>query len=321
MVDRNEVEWIFSERRREAEREAERREAALREADPQFAEIRASIQEAGRALLFARLHGKSGDAEEETLAQLHAALQERLQVHGITERMLQPPWTCAVCEDTGTLEDGSDCDCKRRLILELDSKEDPGFHRLEHENFSRFDLTRFRDAKRGQEPTSPRENMEELYHVAQEFVRDFGTGPPRNLLFYGPVGTGKSFLCHSIAQALLERGRPVVYRTAYQLTELFQSVRFATSQDRAAREAPLERVKDADLLVIDDFGTENINTMTVTWWFELLNDRMLLSRSTILSTNLELEEIKRAYSERIFSRLFAHYELYPVYGDDLRLKL
>ena len=61
---------------------------------------------------------------------------------------------------------------------------------------------------------------------------------------------------------------------------------------------------DAPLLLIDDLGTEPLmNNVTVTQLFNLLNERQLAGRHTVISTNLNPRELQERYTERIASRL------------------
>ena len=54
--------------------------------------------------------------------------------------------------------------------------------------------------------------------------------------------------------------------------------------------------------------------------FCVLNDRILNRKSTIISTNLTLEEIKTNYTERTFSRISNHYKILRLAGDDIRIQ-
>ena len=61
---------------------------------------------------------------------------------------------------------------------------------------------------------------------------------------------------------------------------------------------------DFELLLIDDLGTEPLmNNVTVTQLFNLLNERQMSGRHTVLSTNLSMNELLERYTERVTSRL------------------
>ena len=73
-------------------------------------------------------------------------------------------------------------------------------------------------------------------------------------------------------------------------------------------------------IYIDDLGSELPNTFTVSQLFTVLNERILRKKSTIISTNLALEDIKSIYSERIFSRISSSYTMLRLTGDDIRIQ-
>ena len=65
----------------------------------------------------------------------------------------------------------------------------------------------------------------------------------------------------------------------------------------------LAPMMDAQLLLIDDLGTEPLmNNVTVTQLFNLLNERQMAGRHTVISTNLSMSELQDRYTERISSR-------------------
>ena len=63
-----------------------------------------------------------------------------------------------------------------------------------------------------------------------------------------------------------------------------------------------ETLLESDLLILDDIGTELANTFTVSRLFQILNERALRRKSTIVSTNLSPRDFRDIYRERIVSR-------------------
>lgn len=78
------------------------------------------------------------------------------------------------------------------------------------------------------------------------------------------------------------------------------------------------------MLVIDDLGTESLNNIKFTELFSLLNARLLNQNNkvtkTIISTNLNLNELSARYGERIISRFIGNYNICYFFGDDIRIK-
>ena len=135
----------------------------------------------------------------------------------------------------------------------------------------------------------------------------------QGLLFYGGVGTGKTFAAACIANHLLSLRVPVVMTSFVKLLETMQGF----SEDDSALIARLNRAK---LLIIDDLGTELSNSFTTSQLFLCLNERILRQKSTIISTNLNMNQVADIYSERVLSRISNSYTIIKLFGDDIRLK-
>ena len=69
----------------------------------------------------------------------------------------------------------------------------------------------------------------------------------------------------------------------------------------------------------DDLGTELANSFTTSELFNIINTRLLERKKTIISTNLKPEELVETYTQRVFSRISAHYRALKFYGHDLRM--
>lgn len=140
---------------------------------------------------------------------------------------------------------------------------------------------------------------------------------PLNMLFYGHSGLGKSYMCNCIAKALIDKGYFVIYMSAYRLFTTMTNVRFnnATPDEKES----VKLLQECDLLVIDDLGTEGVNSSTNAEFFDILNTRLRTDKSTLISANLDLTDINITYSERIFSRLVGSFKIFKFIGSDLRM--
>ena len=76
---------------------------------------------------------------------------------------------------------------------------------------------------------------------------------------------------------------------------------------------------DCDLLIIDDLGTELTNAFVASQLFLCINERILQKKSTIISTNLDMNAFRDTYTERVFSRISSHYTMRKLLGDDIRI--
>ena len=72
-------------------------------------------------------------------------------------------------------------------------------------------------------------------------------------------------------------------------------------------------------MIIDDLGTEVTNNFVTSQLFACLNERNLRRKSSIISTNLNLSELRDRYSDRIFSRITSNYSLCKLTGPDIRI--
>ena len=133
---------------------------------------------------------------------------------------------------------------------------------------------------------------------------------------------GKTFMSNCIASELLQKGKTVLYQTAPVLLE--SVIDFKFGKNKSTSENLIQSVLEADLLIIDDLGTETINSLKLSELFTIVNTRILNLNNhitkTIISTNLNMNDIFSIYQDRIGSRIAGYYDIYYFFGEDLRLK-
>lgn len=133
---------------------------------------------------------------------------------------------------------------------------------------------------------------------------------------------GKTFMSNCIAGELLKKGKTVLYQTAPVLLE--SVINYKMSKPKDTSNNIYKSVLEADLLIIDDLGTESLNSMKLSELFTILNTRILNLNNkitkTIISTNLNINDIFKNYEERIGSRIVGYYDIYYFFGEDLRFK-
>lgn len=144
--------------------------------------------------------------------------------------------------------------------------------------------------------------------LSRRYADGFDEMVERNqgLLFWGDVGTGKTFSAACIANALLERRIPVVMTSFVKLLESVQT--FKEDEEKL-----LSRLNRAKLLIIDDLGAERSTDFALEKVYNIIDSRYRARLPMILTTNLNLEEMKQVtdirYS-RIYDRIFE--VCYPV---------
>ncbi len=250
--------------------------------------------------------GKKGDSSVGDRLQL---LKERkralLTASGYPADYLDPIYTCPLCRDTGFI-DASPCSCFKEKEQEVLIGQSRLKTLLETENFSRLSYA-WHQGK-------ALEWFKNAVERAKAFVREFPQC--RNLLFFGTVGTGKSFLSCCIAAELIHQGHSVFY---YQAAEYFDALAERIFRNGEGSSAA-DRLSACELLILDDLGSELTNQFTLTALFELLNRRFLRQEPLIISTNLNLQDLRDRYSDRIFSRIVSGFEVIELTGEDIRIK-
>lgn len=116
------------------------------------------------------------------------------------------------------------------------------------------------------------------------------------LLLQGPYGCGKTHLAASIANMCVSLGVPTLFLT---VPDLLDSLRFTYDSDETSFEDRFDQIRNAPLLVLDDFGTQSATAWAQEKLFQILNYRYINQMPLVITTNLSLEELEG----RIRSRL------------------
>lgn len=241
-----------------------------------------------------------------------------LKAAGFSADYMEMRYRCQDCKDTG-YSDGTKCHCFRQFEMKYLYAQSNIEQIIAVENFNNFSYEYFDHTR--VVPVlnrTVRQYMEQVVETCQCFVRGF-SAEHGNLLFTGPTGVGKTFLTNCIAKELIDRYYSVIYLSANDLFEVFSKNRF-DYQDEEDMKGMYQYILDCDLLIIDDLGTELNNSFTSSELFYCINERLNSSKSTIISTNHPINELRDRYTERVTSRLISRYTVIPLYGDDIRIR-
>lgn len=261
--------------------------------DDQITDI--SIDKA-RSLIFSDSSDIDTNELKNRIVSLSNKKRELLINNGYPDDYLLPKYDCPLCKDTGYV-DNIRCKCLKQAIIEKLYDQSNIRSILQKENFTFFTEQYYND--------SEKPNMRKIVNDAKAFIANFDS-TFSNLLFFGNVGCGKTFISNCIAKELLDSGHSIIYFTSYQLFE-----KFFGDQD-------LTDIFNSDLLIIDDLGSESPNSFTVSKLFLVLNERLQREKSTIISTNLNIQQLNDLYSERSISRILGSYNMYLFNGGDIR---
>lgn len=158
---------------------------------------------------------------------------------------------------------------------------------LRHLNFDNF-------KPRGQMnlPKTQAESLQVAFNAAKRFAGKLDGW----LLLRGTYGCGKTHLAAAVGNAAVQMGVPTLFLT---VPDLLDSLRFAYDSEDTTFEKRFERIRNIQLLVLDDFGTQNTTPWAQEKLFQIINYRYINHFATVITTNLDLEDI----NARIRSRL------------------
>ena len=311
---------IFEEYQRDkkaAEKNAEQLKYMIYKRIPRLKEIEDEIKAKGVELFKSAVsHGDMNKFEDfkNCCNKLRQERQNILRSLGMDENSIEPRYKCKICKDTGMV-DTKKCSCFNKRLAEKYYQLSNLGDILKKENFDNFNYELFSKDK-GEDNISPYDNIKKISKEALFAIENI-ENEPLNMLFYGHSGLGKSYMCNCIAKELMDRGYFVIYMSAYKLFTTMTNIRFnnGTRED----EDTAKLLESCDLLVIDDLGTEGVNSSTVPEFFDILNTRLRANKSMLISTNLDLSNLGVVYSERIFSRIIGNFKVFKFIGSDLRM--
>ena len=136
--------------------------------------------------------------------------------------------------------------------------------------------------------------VREAHEIAQRYADD----PLGWLVFRGGYGCGKTHLAAAIANVAEQSGVPVIFAIVPDLLDHLRAT-FAPNSE-TAYDALFEKVREVQLLVLDDFGAENSTAWATEKLFQLINYRYNYRMPTVITTN---HRLLAHMDERIRSRL------------------
>ena len=279
----------------------------VREIDAQLADMglrimQAALQNADYASAVAQI-----EAQSRALEQRRAAVLEQ---NGFPADYTAPHYECEACGDTGYV-DYKMCDCMRKRLI-LAGYASSGIGTLmQSQSFDNFSLEYYMSDR------MTHLLMQSNLDRAKQYAATFHPAKSENLAMFGGTGLGKTHLSTAIAREVIEGGWDVVYVSCVDMFADYEAQRFGNTTGTTTG-ADLSRYTDCDLLIIDDLGTEMTNQFTASCLYGLLNTRLNRHLPVILSTNLETDEFRKRYWDRITSRVLGNFAVMPFKGIDIR---
>ena len=309
----------LEQQRQQHEAEAEERRYRLTRTIPRLGEIDRELRATSAKAMRIAFESENTDRAIAALRDRNLALQDEkrriLLQNGYPADYLAVACDCPNCRDTGYVENGL-CSCVRQRVAAEQKKNLSSLLPVDRETFDTFRLEYYSTQPDNRFGISPREMAKSNYHRCASFAEHFGASY-ENLSLYGASGLGKTFLSSCIARRVTDRGFSVTYDTAISIFDQYNHVKFGNGDFSAASQALL-RFRSADLLIIDDLGTEMPGAFHTSCLYDLLSRRLMARLPIILSTNLLPDELEKRYSAAIASRILGEFTQLRFIGSDIR---
>ena len=202
------------------------------------------------------------------------------------------------------------CQCVQREMAQERTRRllrysgDLGLELLRSMTFESF------DSRRANLPPEEQENLERIFKTARSWAEQ----PEGWLVLQGTNGCGKTHLAAAIANYRLERGEPVFFAVVPDLLDHLRSTYNPESEVRY--DELFERVKEAPLLVLDDFGEHASTPWAQEKLYQLINHRYNARLPTVITTCCSLDEIERRISSRLVDPRVSH--VFTIIAPDYR---
>lgn len=149
--------------------------------------------------------------------------------------------------------------------------------------------------------TAATQEQKAVFDFSVDYAAGFNANPGRCAVFIGTPGTGKTHLAVAIGLELLKHGRSVLFCTAIRAIR-----RIKDTWSKGATETESQAVESLvwpDLLILDEVGVQFGSEVEKVLLFDVMNERYEQRKSTIILSNLSLEEVQSYLGERVFDRL------------------
>lgn len=318
----------YEQKRMNAILDLDNRKTALYASNKRLEEIEMELNSfalnTAKSILSANNETNSVDNLKEKIDNLKKEKEIILNNLNIGDNFFKPNFECHLCEDTGYVRNGYNfnlCSCIKQKLFDIEYNKS-NLSNLKNDTFNNFNIDLYSNKVNEDlysSNISPKDNIKNIKDIALKFIDNFENPSEKNLLFLGNTGLGKTFLSNCIANELLQNGKTVLYQTAPIMLDTIIDYRFNKNNSSI-----YENILDVDLLIIDDLGTECMNSLKFSELFNVINTRLLNQNNhitkTIISTNLNLKELSEKYDERIFSRFVGYYNICRFFGEDIRFK-
>lgn len=182
------------------------------------------------------------------------------------------------------------CDCRRRDVA--DSVRERLFSLSHLDELSELTFDTFEQRGHKGLGDLQAQSLEWAFNHAKQYASSMQGW----LLLQGPYGCGKTHLAAAIANYAVEMGVPTLFLT---VPDLLDMLRFSYDSSDTTFADRFNEIRNATLLVLDDFGTQNATEWAQEKLFQIVNYRYINKLPLVVTTNLALDEIEARLRSRL----------------------
>lgn len=231
------------------------------------------------------LESKELDFELKTCPKCGESINKQVKIFN---RNLVVPVNCKCKREENRRKELEEKNKKKQLRLEQIINNSLMDKRFRNSTFETWDFTK---------------GTKKMYNIGEKYVEKFPEIKKKSigLLMYGEPGNGKTFTTACIANALI---RKMIPATCVSVNALLD--RLKDTYNRFGNEGEdtiIRSLCNADLLIIDDLGTEQNTDWSITRIYNILDNRYRNGLPLIITTNLPLRELENRYNKRTYDRI------------------
>ena len=253
------------------------------------------------------------------LDNLYKEKAEFIKKNNIDPNYNEIKYDCDKCKDTGFIN-GLRCTCYKKKEAELINNLTQILSISKNVDFDNLDYSLFENVTDILDYPTYTEYIKALLVDLKKYLSNLAEGN-KNFQITADVGRGKTYFALAIAKEFLKKDKSVMYFRINELIDLF--FKYGKSDDELKYDDASEKVDlesfayNADLIIIDDFGTTSFSDYVQQKIDNLIISRFENKKSTII-TDLRKESFKKNYSSKLLSIIDNNFYKINLFGDDLR---
>ena len=276
--------------------------------NPKLKDLDAKIVKAYLDIGRSKIENKSTKEYENELNNLHIERDDYIKTHNIDDNYKEIKYDCDKCKDTGFVN-GKKCSCFISKEIELFDTVSHFKNYIKDDNFDNLDPTFYKQSGLEINGMSYSNYMKNVVLNLKSGIKNMSE-TPYNIILIGIPGTGKTFLSRCAGAYAIDLNKSVLYVNVNE---------YINSLKPDYEGVPLKNYAiNADLFILDDLGTEKISDFSNVELNYIIDKRLNDKKSTIITTNLLLNQIKDNYLSQMYSRISHAYLSCYLAGEDLR---